>query len=273
MKNVLLIILFVYSLSSLIAQNQKLNYTGRYTPVMKYDKIVGLSFVCELMPDFERNFRAESKTYTKINDLLQINRAKENITLFAQDNYVHARADYENLIDYVSIELVVKCDGQYQNAIGTGHALNKQQKELLLKADLGTDMIVKLKFKYKEWISNADKDNGIKEAEYTLTVIPNEEAMMPGGYTQFSDYLNEHLVKPFPGKNNFDKIAQAAVRFSVNTKGEIIMAKLTRSSSDKKIDEAILRVISTMQPWKMAKNAQGVPVQEEFSISLGGGGC
>ncbi|MEI6020986.1 MAG: TonB C-terminal domain-containing protein [Bacteroidota bacterium] len=240
---------------------------------MKYEKMKDFNFVCELMPDFERNFRAESKTHTKIKDLLQINQAKENITILAQDNYVHARAEYEKLIDYVSIEIVVKSKGEYQNAKGTSHALNKQQKELLLMADLGTDIVVKLKFKYKEWISNADKDDGIKEAEYTLTVIPNEEAMMNGGYTQFSDYLNEHLVKPFPGKSNFNKIAQAAVQFSVNDKGEIIMPKLIRSSSDKKIDQAILKVISNMKHWNVAKNAQGLPVQEEFTVSLGGGGC
>ncbi len=273
MKKALLLIFSIFGLHGFNAQNNKINYTGRYAPVLKVEKLSQLNFLCELMPSFESHVRTDSKTYTKMIDLIQIQRGNKCPMLFPQDNYVHARADYENVIEYQSVEIMVKQAGKFISAFGNSHSLNAQQKAALLKADVGSDVVIKLKFKFKNWVNAYDGDHQLKEAEYTFAVIPAVEAMMPGGYTGISDYLNDKVVKSFPGKKNFDKIQLAAVFFLVNEKGEVQTPKLINSSGDKNIDQAILTAFKRMLAWRPAKNGQGTPIKEEFTITLGSGGC
>ena len=268
---------FIFSVCLLtvgaMAQTLRMNYAGRFSQVLKQDKIKHAKFVCELMPDFEHQFKSDSKTYVKLTDLIKLNRGNQCTMVFAQDNLVHAKSDFESFIDYQSIDITIKNNGIKRHATGNSHALSPEQKQLITSADLGTEVLIHIKFKYKDFVSDVDGDKGIKDVEYVLTVIPDQEASMNGGFEKFTDYLSQNLLTSFPGKKNLEKIEQAAVRFSVSKKGEIESPQLIRSSGDAKIDQAIIQVISKMQAWKPAKNAVGLNVPEEFTLLFGNTGC
>jgi hypothetical protein len=273
MKNVMFSFALLLYSGAVLSQGLHINLAGRFSPVMKQEKIARANFICEVMPDFEHYFHCDSKTYVKMTDLLKLHRGNHCMTVFPQDNYVHAKADFENLIDYKSIEITVKHQGFNRSARSKGHALSAEQKNVLIQADPGTEISVKLFFTFKDFINAVDGDNGVKEANYVFTVIPDHEAAMAGGYSAFTDYLSKHLLSEFPGKKNLEKIEQAAIRFSVSEKGEILKPQVIRSTSDAKIDKALLQLLSTMHAWMPAKNAAGTPITEEFTLVFGNYGC
>ena len=110
-------------------------------------------------------------------------------------------------------------------------------------------------------------------ATQAVTVVPEVEAEYPGGFKQITEYYTGNALNKIAGENASDKIRQAVVTFKVSEEGEILEAKIARSSTDLTIDKLLLEATNKMPKWKPAENGKGVKVKQEVSIPFGGGGC
>ena len=263
MKNSIItsVLLLLYIAGS--SQNSKFVYVGRLTPSVKKAQLAEANFVNEIMPEFSRYF------VLPFNDHDQFDRRM--ITLYPQ-NYFYPQENYTYLFNYVSIEISTTSDGKVLTSESTSETLTAEQKNLLNSADIGAGIHIKIKFKFKNEVNNKLENAGkIYEGEYIATVIPETEAEYPGGFKQFSEYLTDNVFNKISGSSASMLIQQAVLNFTVNEEGQIVDARLLRTSTDPKVDELLLEATNKMPKWMPAENAMGIKVKQEFSIPFGGG--
>lgn len=167
--------------------------------------------------------------------------------------------------DYVSVEIVSTSKGNERKVMGTNDQLNPEQRRLIAMADVGANIDVEVKYKYKNTV-NANVD--IRTANFTVTLIPDVEAEYPGGLFQLKKELKDQgidkIVETFIKTRN-----QAVVSFTVSENGEATNAQMTLSSDDEKIDHILLELVNKMSKWKPAENAKGEKVKQEFELIVG----
>jgi len=275
MKNNLITLILSMVFSIGFAQNSHYEFGTRYNPTIKSEELNEALFICEIMPEFCRHFALPGKEYTKWSELLKVVNSPEGYNTYPQENWYCPQEDYSKIIDYVSIEITAICHGKTITAQSTNDALTLEQKNIINTADLGTDINIAIKFKYKKWItSNNGATNEVKEGKYLVTVVPEAEAEYPGGGKQFSDYLTANIINKVSGTGTSGKLQNATITFTVNEEGQVVKVKILKSSNDPKIDNLILDAINKMPKWKPAKNAKGISVKQQFTIPFdGGGGC
>ena len=166
---------------------------------------------------------------------------------------------------YFSVEILATCNGIVMKALSANDTLSNEQKNILKMADLGTDIVVDVKYS----TNNSSKDDlDVKVINFSYSLIPETEAQYQGGYQNLKQYLKENAIdkisKPFT-----NQLFQTIVRFTVNEDGQVVNAHLTKASEDKNIDKLLLETISNMPNWKPAENAKGVKVKQEFELMVG----
>jgi len=176
------------------------------------------------------------------------------------------------ITSYVSVEITATCDGKTVKAMGTNDVLTEEQKGLLSKADLSTDVIINIVYKCK----NAVTDNiETSKMKYITTVVPEIEAEYLSGAEGLQLYIKANAVDVI-ALDNPQQMMRALVKFNVNEEGEISDVILSKTSGDEKIDKLLLEAVSKMPRWKPATNADGTKVKQGFEFSLNTpnvGGC
>ncbi|MEI6749588.1 MAG: energy transducer TonB [Bacteroidales bacterium] len=249
------------------SQNSGYKYTGRFTPVIKKDKLNYARSVDEIMPEFNRYFALPAKDRTMMNYLVNTPDSLQVYSAFPEENFT-------KFIDYVSVNISATCYGKAFTSESTGEMLTPEQKNIINTTDLGTDLHIKIKFSYKNGANNSPDNAGkIIEGEYTVTVVPDTEAEYPGGSKQITAYLTDNIINEIHRKGTYDKIMQAVVNFTVNEDGDVVDTKISTTSTDPKIDKIILDAMNRMPGWRPAENPKGIRVKQVFSIPFGGGGC
>jgi TonB family protein len=176
----------------------------------------------------------------------------------------------ENWINsYVSTEVSATCNGQVMKATSLSDVLSPEQKKILGMADLATDVIVEVKYNYKEPLTNAMEN---RDLYVLMTVVPETNAEYVGGYKQMYDYIKMNGIHKI-SVSSPKKFQKGKVRFAVSEQGEVMNARITESSGDTKTDKLLLETIQSMPEWKPAENPKGVRVMQEFVFSVGNGGC
>jgi hypothetical protein len=267
MKNSLLTLLLALFFSSGFSQKFNYEYTGRYTPVIKKEKLYFAKSMSEIMPEFNRYLVLSAKDRYQMDLIVNTTDNAKAYSVFQQESFT-------NYIDFVSAEISATCNGEALTAQGMGDILTSEQKNILNTADLGTDIHIKFNFSYKDPANDkyASTDK-IKEGQYTVTVVPDTEAEFPGGAKQITAYLTDNIINQVSEKSAFEKIQEAIVDFTVNEEGQIVDAKMSRTSTDPDIDKLILDATNRMPKWRPAENSKGVKVKQVVSIPFGGGGC
>jgi len=274
MKHSLFIILFTLASYCSLSQSSVFEYTGRRSPAIVKEKLVNATFVREIMPGFNNHFVLPFREQDQLNKLLQIVDAQQKKYAYPPPDLIRNKESFEEVIDYVSIEITGVCRGKVLAAKGVSDKLSAEQKNILSNVDPGTNIRVRIRFRYKSWANlTPDESNRIREGEYTAAVIPELEAAYPGGFKQLTDYILKNIFNKAPSPEAYRKIQQAVVEFTVNEEGKVINAVLSRKSSDAAIDKLILDAIRNMPQWKPAANAEGEKVKELFRIPLGFDGC
>jgi hypothetical protein len=278
MKNYLSTLLLFFVFTTCFSQNYKYEYSGRFSPVIKKERLNGARFICEIMPEFSRYLSMPYREREQLSQLLKsVEPQQQNYgspLAYPSERYVHIQEGYERVIDYVSIEILVTSNGKTLVAHSSGDALTNEQKNILNSADLGSDIRIKIKFNYKKWVNNTmSTSDSLKEAQYSVTVVPETEAQYPGGFKELTAFLTTNILDKISEKSTAQKIQRAIVKFTVSEEGKLMDAKLFRTSTDPKTDQLILDAIYKMPKWKPAKNSNGITVKQEMSIPFGGGGC
>jgi TonB family protein len=178
-----------------------------------------------------------------------------------------------NWIDeYVSAEIMATCNGKVMKAVSVNDVLNSEQKNILHSADLATTIDIKIKYKYKNSANDNAEIGTINISATVVNELPEIEAEYIGGYPQLSKYLKENAIDKIT-ETTLTHFQQGAVLFIINEEGEIVNAKISRSSGDSKTDNLLIEVIKKMPKWKPAKNSKGIKVKQVFEFSIGNFGC
>ena len=177
---------------------------------------------------------------------------------------------------YVAVEILVTTNKQIVKAVGINEELTAEQKTILRKADPGTEVVVNVKYKYKE---PASKEMLDKEMHTSVTsvseikvVAPENDASYKGGYPQMVKYFNKYgILSVF--ERGPKALQQAVVGFTVTEEGAIRNTKIVSSSGDAQTDALLLESIAKMPIWIPAKDMKGIKVQQEFIFNVGMSGC
>jgi len=171
--------------------------------------------------------------------------------------------------DYVSSQITGTCNGKVVKALGINDVLTDEQKNLLKKVDLFTDVEVEVKYSFTNLVT---KITDIKTMNFSVSNVPKVQAEYCDGYEELKAYLKVNAV----GKIS-DSLAtqnqQIIVKFVIDEEGAPSAIEVTESSLDDKIDKMLMDTISKMPKWKPAENSEGVKIKQEFFLSIGFGNC
>jgi TonB family protein len=233
MKKFIFIPVFCLISNFVFSQFFKYEHTGSRAAVIKRDDLVAAKLISDLVPGHPKRY------------------------------------DYN--LTYVSIEISAICDGKTITSISTNDQLSTDQKTLINRADLGTEIMVKMTIAYKDVASANGEDKKTKVMEYVLTPGPEIEAEFPGGRDEMERYLNESVVIRMTDQKSLVNNSGAVVNFIINEEGQIAGAKIVRPSTNPELDQLLLKAIAKMPAWRPAGNSKSVKIKQEFNISFGGG--
>ena len=162
------------------------------------------------------------------------------------------------------MEVEATKNGTTKKAVGKSDVLTQEQKDLLKLADEGTDVLVKIKYMPENTLSHNDP----KEFHFTFSIDPENDAAYPGGEQQLKQYLKEKAIDKI-ADGSFRQYQLAAVKFTIDEKGQVINPHIFWTSEDKKTDELLLETICNMPNWKPATYANGFKVKQEFVFTVG----
>lgn len=194
-----------------------------------------------------------------------------------KENLNHAQsmgdviADYPSnwIKKYISAEVLATCNGKVIKAVGKSNILSAEQKRILRRADIGTDIVINVRYQSENAVTGSPETNTL---HFAATLVPETEAEYPGGYEQMMRYLKENAISKISEENS-KQLHPAVVRFTINEQGNIANVQLSASSKDSQIDAFLLEAINTMPSWKPAENSEGIKVQQHFEFRVGQEGC
>ncbi|MBK7816826.1 MAG: hypothetical protein IPJ60_04205 [Sphingobacteriaceae bacterium] len=224
--------------------------------VIKKEKLSAAKFITDIAPGLWDNMILPEKDRSELDYLKKATYA---------ETFIYS-SNYNTLVNYISVEIVAICSSKKVNAFALNDKLTEAQRNILSKADVGTDIIIKVKFKHKgraRYMAN----NEIIEGYLPVNVVPYTEAEFLNGTKQVEDYLSEKIFKIKDPNRKQPPI----IKFTISEEGKVINAKITQTSNSPKTDKILLEATTNMPKWKPAKNSKGVTVKQEFCIQLGGG--
>ena len=178
-----------------------------------------------------------------------------------------------NWIDeYISVEIISTSNGKLKKAVSANDALSSEQKNILRSSDLATEIEINVKYKYKNAATDAAEIGIINISAVIVTAVPETEAEYIGGYPQLAKYLHVNAISKI-SESALMHFQQGAVIFTINEFGEIINAKISRTTGDIKTDKLLVEAINKMPRWKPAINSKGVKVKQVFEFTVGNNGC
>ena len=190
------------------------------------------------------------------------------VTGSPQGKSQYVQKDFDDLVHYVSVEVSAVSGGKIRTAQGKSAQLTPEQNFILAKADMGSEVRVKVFFRYKE------EGSKVNEGEFGTTVVPEHEAQFPGGVIPMTKYLKKNVSDKIAEAVPKTVIQQAQVVFTVDETGKIVDAAISSSSTNLKADKIILDAIRKMPKWSPASTSKGLRVRQQISFPFGSqGGC
>ncbi len=268
MKNRILTLVSLLLCSAGFAQNSAYELPERQNPTVKKESLSRVQYINDLSPMLWSSMQLPLSA-----DFWLYKRRVNNFTQPQPENYLYPQDDYKQIVEVVFTEIsVTNSSAKTATAQSTSDKLTAQQKDILNAAAPGTEINVTIKYKYKD----QSKDNWgsrdkIVKGSTSVTVVPEKEAQFAGGRKQLSAYFKENVINRITTKEASDKIYQAVVKFTVNEEGQILNARLARTSADKHIDYLLMEALKKMPNWKPAEDSKGVKIRQEISIPFGAG--
>jgi len=173
------------------------------------------------------------------------------------------------ITNYISAEVSATINGKVMKGLGKNDILSPEQKNILHQAELGTDVVVDIQYRYPNSVTN---NMDLRGMHFEVTVVPEIEAEFIGGQAQLTQYLKENAINKISEADS-KQMKQAIVSFTINEKGSIANAQISTTSGDPEIDKLLLKAITKMPKWKPAENAMCIKVKQDFQFSVGNDGC
>jgi len=267
MKNVLFTFTLLLLLITGFSRVPAFEYNGRLTRTVKVERLNNAFIISDLVPEFWQNLGLPYQVRQDF-DL------RKKVDYDQRFSSTPQFFDYRKIVEIVWAEITTTNNGQLMITQNTGDLLTKEQKQQLNSADLGSEIYVNVKVKYKAEANNTPNNSGnIIYGVLVAVVVPETEAEYVGGFKQLSAYFIENVFNQVAEPTDAEKIANAAVKFTVNEQGQVVGAKIARSTNDPKLDKLLLEATYKMPKWKPALDSKGMRVKQEFSIPFGNEGC
>jgi TonB family protein len=171
--------------------------------------------------------------------------------------------------EYVSVDVLTEKDGKTEIAKGENQVLNTEQKSILNKADLESEVHINVRYISINSVTERKENN---EMVVKMTVVPDIQAEFEGGYENLKKYLKDNLIDRII-ENTPPEFQKGKVVFIIDPNGKLVDAEILESSGDTNMDNFLLEVFRNMPNWKPAQNATGEKVKQRFEFSMGIGGC
>lgn len=171
--------------------------------------------------------------------------------------------------EYVSVDVITEKDGKTEIAKGENQVLNAEQKSILNKADLESEVHINVRYISINSVTERKENN---EMVVKMTVVPDIQAEFDGGYENLKKYLKDNLIDRII-ENTPPEFQKGKVVFKIDPNGKLVDAEILESSGDTNMDNFLLEVFRNMPNWKPAQNATGEKVKQRFEFSMGIGGC
>lgn len=230
------------------------------------NKIFVLFFICFAIPNLgfsqdSLNYKIEYEVHS-IYPPFSITKEKLNEANVLIDLNKYYSSSYVR--KYISVEIKTINNGKLRTTVSENDTLSQNQKNNMDKADLGTDIAVKVRYMPENNFSH----NDVKEIKFTFKVNPESEAQYPGGQKELEQFLKENAIDKIPD-GIFKQYQLAAVKFIIDEQGQIINAHVSETSKDEKVDKILLETIRNMQNWKPSEYYTGQKVKQEFVFLVG----
>lgn len=280
LKNLLQLMAFLLVIPG-FAQNQTYGYVERQYPTIRVDNLKSASTIQDLDPAFCRHLMIGYRELGLLDNLL--NRSKFlNINTFNDsarsnpainpDNYL--QEDFDRMVVYRSVAITATQGGVKKTVTSVTEKLTKDQRELVLHADPGTEIKTSIRFHYKPEVVNnvagADKENA---AHFVVKAVPAVQASFPGGSGSLNRYFSKTVEKAIAPGTITPKTRNGVVSFTINEKGMVINPVLAESSHNPKIDKTLLEAVRKMPSWKPAADLKGTRMKQTFRFEFGYDGC
>jgi len=118
--------------------------------------------------------------------------------------------------DYISVEIMSRCDGKSLKAVSTNDMLTAEQKNILQAATLAADIIINVEYKSQNSMTGNFENSKMHVA---MTVVPEIEAEYIGGKQEMTKYLKENVINKISAATP-KEFQQGIVIFTINEKGE-----------------------------------------------------
>jgi TonB family protein len=221
--------------------------------------LLSTTFLSGIAQDLEYEVRGKYlRTVTK--DVLEHSNLLSDIIVGYPVNWVK---------EYVSVDVLTEKDGKTEIAKGENQVLNKEQKSILNKADLESEVHINVRYISINSVTERKENN---EMVVKMTVVPDIQAEFEGGYENLKKYLKDNLIDRII-ENTPPEFQKGKVVFKIDPNGKLVDAEILESSGDTNMDNFLLEVFRNMPNWKPAQNATGEKVKQRFEFSMGIGGC
>lgn len=168
------------------------------------------------------------------------------------------------IASFKSVELTTYQNGEKVVTQSQDSILTKEQKQLLYKADYGSEINVKVIYMPKNKLSQNEEH----EMNFTFTVDPDSAASYAEGNAELKEYIEANIAK----KVDYTKLKQhqlATVKFTVMENGQIVNPHVLHSTDDEVTDKILLDAVCNMPNWVPAQYANGEKTQQDHVLTVG----
>lgn len=167
---------------------------------------------------------------------------------------------------YTSVS--VREGGEYTVAKGKDSKLTEEQREVVKNVKPGQE--IKFTVEYVQ-ANEATKEPEDHRMDLSMTIVPMKEASWLSP-EEMATYLKEKSDDVVSSKNVRIE-QQTAIDFTINSEGKAESLELKSSSGFEEIDQAFMEIIRDMPAWDPALDNEGNPIEQDFVLFFGKGGC
>ncbi len=190
--------------------------------------------------------------------------AKTSLSEAEQVGDLHRQYKNEWVQDYLSVDIRASIDGVLTTATSPDQTLNKEQKQLMLSSEAGSEIEVVVNYIPKNTLRNKEP----KKFDFSFMVNPEQDALYPGGQEKLLQDIKSDLIDTASWES-LRQYQLAVVSFVIDTDGHIINPKIFWSSDDKETDAKMIDFVCNMPTWTPAQYATGQKAAQEFALTIG----
>jgi len=185
-----------------------------------------------------------------------------------QNNHLDLEYKSEWVSEYFSVEIQVCQDGELKSAIGKSETFTQEQKDLLASADPEKEIQVRINY----LPMNNLIQNEPKTIDFSFSIDPENSANFSEGKEAMYEYLRENAIQKI-GASSFENYDMTAIKFRINTAGNIQQAEIFgaeyQSGKFDAINQELLKVVRNMPRWEPATYTDGSKAEQSFVLTVG----